>query len=431
MSGKTAFSRREFVQGGLALVSTLGTMPTFLGHTSLAMAAPGESAGLGNRPGKPDDRVLVVVQLSGGNDGLNTIVPYEHGAYYDARPRLAVSKGEVLEVSGIDDVGLHPSLAPIKQMLDDGQAAVVQGVGYPNPNRSHFASMDVWHTGDTRGGHGVGWVGAAMDEYRQQKNGQVEATACICIGRNAPLAANGKTVKPVSFENPRLFQWAGKHLHKSLGPAYDKINRAGVLPDAGDPDDGSQAAYIMRTSLDAQIANDKILAAVNKGPQTSWPNGSLANQLKMVAAMICSNLPTRVYYVALGGFDTHSNQAFGHANNLTQFASAVSAFHKELKATGHDGRVLTMAFSEFGRRVSQNASNGTDHGTAGPMFLFGNMIRPGFHGKLPSLTNLDSGDLIYNMDFRSVYASVLDDWMQIDSSKALGRRFKPTPVVRT
>ncbi len=425
---RSAFTRREFVHGSLALMSTIPTVPGFLHHSALALAAPGET--LGNRPGKPDDRILVVVQLSGGNDGLNTVIPVGDPGYYKARPSIAIAEKDALTLTETDGLALHPALAPLRQMYDDGQCAIVQGVGYPNPNRSHFASMDIWHTGDTLGGRGVGWVGGAMDELARKQPQPLDATTCICLGRSAPLAANGKLVKPVAFENAQLFRWVGSDLHPLLGPAYDQINRAGILPEAQDAAAGDQAAFVMRTALDAQIANDRIRAAVAKGPQTSFPSSGLANQLKMVAAMIRAELPTRVYYVGMGGFDTHANQSFTQQRLLSEYASAVQAFYAELKALRQDQRVLTLTFSEFGRRVQQNASNGTDHGTAGPVFLAGPMVQPGVHGARPSLGSLDDGDLKYTVDFRTIYAAILDNWMKIDSQPALRQRYQPAAVLR-
>jgi uncharacterized protein (DUF1501 family) len=253
--------------------------------------------------------------------------------------------------------------------------------------------------------------------------------ACITVGREAPLAAQGRHAKPVSFERADLFRWTAGDLHESLGRTYAGINRAGVLPDARLADPGSQAAFIMRTALDAQLASDRVRAAVARGTTTTFPPGDLSGQLRTVAAMIRGGLPTRVYYVALGGFDTHANQAFPHGRNLADFSAAIRAFYTELKSLGRQEQVLTMAFSEFGRRVAQNASGGTDHGTAGPMFLLGPMVRQGIVGNMPSLTDLDQGDLRYHTDFRSVYAAVLENWMKIDSSSVLGAAYKPAPVL--
>ncbi len=426
MTDRPAYTRREFVGTSLAIVSTTATVPAFLHQSALAVA-PAPGALTVSRPGVPEDRILVVIELSGGNDGLNTVVPYGAPEYYKARPVLAVRENDVIRLSKSQGLGLHPQMGPLRQMIDDGTAAVIQGVGYPNPNRSHFTSMDIWHTADTTPNQGVGWIGKAMDHTVDPQH--TDGTDCVCIGRNTPLATQGKTVKPISFQNANLFRWVGSDLHPLLGDEYDKINRAGIIIAAAGAAPDDQTAFLMRTALNAQIASDRIRNAVAKGPVTRFPGGRLASQLRMVAAMIRAELRTRVYYVSLGGFDTHAAQINSHANNLGEFARGVNAFYAELKAMGQDSRVLTIAFSEFGRRVRQNASNGTDHGTAGPMFIFGDMVRPGLLGEHPSLARLDQGDLIYNVDFRSVYAAVLDHWLKADSTTVLGRRFRPANIL--
>ena len=415
------WTRREFVQTGVVLASTITSVPGFLQQSALAMAP---QAG---KPGTPDDRILVVVQLSGGNDGLNTIVPFQDDAYYRARPLLAVKKTDVHKLDGKSDVALHPSLEGFKSLYDDGMLGIVQGVGYPNPNRSHFASMDIWHSADLNGGHGTGWVGRAMDHVTGGDTSGDAATCTVCVGREAPMAAEGKHIKPIAFERANAFRWSGSDLHPALEKQYDTFNRSGPLAEI--PAD-SQAAFVMRTAMDAQIASDKVRAAVAKGNLTTFPRNELAQQLQMVASMIRAELPTRVYYVALGGFDTHAGQLNRHGNLMRTFASAMDAFYKELKAMGQADRVLSIAFSEFGRRVSQNASQGTDHGCAGPMFTFGPMVKPGILGDQPSLTKLDSGDLVYHTDFRSVYAAVLDQWMKADSKTVLQGAFKHAEILR-
>ncbi len=426
MIDERAFTRRRFLQSGLVMASTVGTLPHFVQAAASAIA--GEPGIPGNRPGVPEDRVLVIVQLSGGNDGLNTVVPFGVDEYYKLRRRIAVPKTGVITLDKAAGIGLHPSMKPVAALADDGLATIVQGAGYPNPNRSHFASMDIWHAGDTLDSRGHGWVGKAMDVVTGGKPGEENATACVAIGREAPLATQGKHIKPVTFERADLFRWGAQGLDDALDSAYHATQRQKT--EAKDDEEwANQAAFLRRTALDAQIASDRIRRAVARGTETKFPGGGLANQLRLVAAMIRAELPTRVYYVGMGGFDTHAGQTWRHANLLTQFATAMQAFQNELKATGHDGRVMTMAFSEFGRRVAENASQGTDHGAAGPMFLFGPMVRPGLLGEHPSLTKLDKGDLIHTVDFRSVYAGVLEQWMKADSKKVLGKVYRPAVVV--
>ena len=420
MTDQNAYTRRQFLRSGLAMVSTVSTVPIFLSRSSSVLA---QSTGiLPSNPGVPEDRVLVVIQLSGGNDGLNTVIPYGFDDYYKNRSGIAVREKELIQLDTQTGIGLHPSLRPISEMVGDGLAGIVQGVGYPNPIRSHFASMDVWHTGDTLSNKGEGWVGRAMDTLHDKED---TALSCISLGSEAPLATMGKVVKPVTFEKPEMFRWSGRDLHEALSESYDELNQSSAVMDESDP-----AAFILRTAMDAQVASERVRKAVNQKPVTQFPANGLARQLKMVASMIKAELPTRVFYVAMGGFDTHANQTAQHARLLDEFAQSVSAFYAELKATGHQSRVVTIAFSEFGRRVKQNASSGTDHGTAGPMFVFGEHVTPGLIGTHPSLQDLDDGDLKYQIDFRSVYASVLDNWMKIDSTATLGKAYKHAGVLK-
>lgn len=430
LHNSSAYTRRAFLFRGMTLASAVTTIPCFLQRSAFAMMRPDEA--LTSRPVVPDDRVLVVVQLGGGNDGLNTVIPFADPQYYRVRQTIGIPERELLQLAKGSGVGLHPRLAGVKDLYDNGLCAVVQGVGYPNPNRSHFASMDIWHTGETSG-TGDGWLGRYFDCECEgtpgQPNKDIPGESGIALGRTAPLAMQGRLYKPISFETPDLFRWTGLDLHESLAAPYETITRA-------EPDEdlahNPNAQFLMRTALDAQVASDRIRKAVESRPLVAYPGNELARQLAMVAAMIRAGLETRVYYVTLGGFDTHAGQGGAngrHANLMDQFSSSVAAFYADLKAQGNDKRVLTMSFSEFGRRVAQNGSGGTDHGTAAPMFFFGPMVKAGVHGRHPSLTDLDDGDLKFHTDFRSVYADVLTSWMRADPKRVLGGSFKPASVV--
>ena len=417
-----AFTRRRFL-GTMAMISAAASVPGFIGST--AQAASDTNWYTTSKPGVPEERVLVVVQLSGGNDGLNTVVPFGDDAYHRARPGIRISDKDALKLKGAEGIGLNPALAPLHEMIHQGRAAVINGVGYPNPNRSHFKSMDIWHSAktDEKEQRGKGWVGKAMDTaYPLDKHGNAPAQAamaCVSIGNESQMAVQGQHIKPVSFQRPDLFRWTGRDVHEAVSAGYDDIQHASApQTDAADP-----LTFIHRTSLDAQVASDQVRKAVQGQTETRFPANPLSQQLQMVAKMIRSELPTRVYYVTLGGFDTHAQQTNRHAQLLGQFAESMKAFYDELKQTGHDGRVVSLAFSEFGRRLRQNASGGTDHGVAGPTFAFGPSITPGVLGSYPSLTKLDQGDLIHTTDFRGIYADLLDNWMAIDSGKALGQRF--------
>ncbi|MEM1211836.1 MAG: DUF1501 domain-containing protein [Planctomycetota bacterium] len=421
-----AYTRRRFLGGSLALLSTAATAPAFLGRTGSALADT--TMRLSSTPGGVDHRVLVVIQLSGGNDGLNTVVPFGDDNYHRARPHLNVTEGEAIKLVGVDGIGLHPTLSPIGELIDTGQAAILQGVGYPNPNRSHFKSMDIWQQGtiDPAGAdRGKGWIGKAMDGAIKPTDPDA-GVAVVALAGQSQLATVGRSIQPVSFDTPRTFRWAGHDLDDSVSAAYGELSDAPQsLRRLDDP-----ASFVRRTAMDAQAASSRLRKASEAKTNTRFPATGLGRQLRSVAGMIKSELPTRVYYVGMGGFDTHAGQGNRHTNLLREFAQAVKAFQTEMTNTGHADRVVTVAFSEFGRRLRENASAGTDHGAAGPVFVFGNAVKPGLHGAHPSLTKLDQGDLIHHTDFRGVYTDLLENWMRMDASAAVAGRFKTPGVIR-
>ncbi len=437
----TPFSRREFLRSGLVLASAASSVPAFLNSSALAMHA--QAGGLTSIPGVPDEHILVVVQLGGGNDGLNTVVPFGDPAYYKARPGIAIKEGEALKLSGTDGLGLHPQMTGLKDLYDDGMVGIVQGVGYPNPNRSHFKSMDIWHTADTTA-TGDGWLGRYFDAeccgFGKGESGTKESAdgkpasegvagpPGIAIGRAAPLSMQGRAIKPVSFESSELFKWSAAEMHKSLRSGYEDLNRRG----SDDTKSDRNSDFLLRTALDAQVSSDLIRKAVGQKPLVQYPQGELARQLSMVSLMIRAGLKTRVYYVTHGSFDTHAGQGGAqgrHGQLLNQFASAMKSFYADLKQQGNDSRVMTMSFSEFGRRVGQNASGGTDHGTAAPLFLCGPMVRKGVIGEHPSLKDLDDGDLKFKIDFRTVYAGILGGWLKADAKTILEGTYSPMQVL--
>lgn len=424
-----AYSRRIFIRQGVMLASFAATLPHFIQESALGMLAPDGSA-TGSRPGVPDERILVIVQLSGGNDGLNTVIPYGDREYHAARPSLSLGEpgkakngGAALELDRDRGIGLHPNLTGLKELHDDGRLAVVAGVGYPNPNRSHFASMDIWQSGRPEG-KGTGWLGRYVDATC---NGNPAADVAVSVGRTAPLAMLGRTSRPIAFESADLFRWLGADAGGQMEDEYQRMVRAGELKDVAA---GSQESFLMRTALDAQVTSDRIRAAVKKAPLARYPGSAVAKQLQTVAAMIRDGMKTRVYYVSMGGFDTHANQPNSHGNLMRQLGDAMLAFQNDLKAQGNDGRVMTMCFSEFGRRVRQNASNGTDHGTAGPVFVVGPNVNPGLQGRYPSLTDLDGGDLKFTTDFRGVYQELLGKWMKAPTREVLGGTYQAPSIVR-
>ena len=439
-----AFTRRSFLRtglGGLVLASGASHLPTFVSDSASAIAATMNRMGVSSIPGVPDERILVVVQLGGGNDGLNTVVPFGFGDYYKRRSNIAIAEKDVLKLSGKDGdqgVGLHTQMTGMKSLYDEGLLGIIQGVGYPNPNRSHFKSMDIWNTADTTA-TGNGWLGRYFDAeccgFGKGESGKAPASAesnssppGIAIGRTAPLAMDGSIIKPVAFEDANLFRWTGHDIDGKLSEPYDQLNSRKEQAHSED----TNADFLVRTALDAQVSSDLIRKAVAKKPETSFPQTDIGRQLALVSSMIRAGLKTRVYYVTHGSFDTHAGQGGAqgrHGNLLSQLSNALKAFYDDLKKQDNSNRVMTMCFSEFGRRVAQNQSGGTDHGTAAPMFLLGPMARRGVIGEHPSLTDLDDGDLKYKIDFRSVYAGILKDWLKADASKILEGDFRPLPVI--
>ncbi|HZQ36419.1 MAG TPA: DUF1501 domain-containing protein [Dehalococcoidia bacterium] len=433
---KYVSTRRVFLQKGMALLAVGATIPTFLDQTVMALSNPEDVKRTQQASGK-DGKILVVVQLSGGNDGLSMVVPYADDAYHRARARIGIAADKVLKINNY--IGLHPNLGPMKKMFDDGTMAVVQGVGYPNPNRSHFRSMDIWQSGQPeRDVATSGWLGRYFDNTCPGCDPHVG----VAMGETLPLAMQGERVMPLSFERPESYRYNGRDTQhylalnqsKDAAPPTTAPSAAAKIVRPAKKEittAASQLDFLHRTAMDAQLSSEEILRITrgHSGP-TPYPTNEFGNGLKTIAAMIAGGLPTRVYYVSLGGFDTHANQLNRHDQLMTQLAQGVSAFWADLKAQKNDDRVLMMTFSEFGRRVQENASGGTDHGAAAPMFLLGKGIQQGVMGNHPSLTQLDQGDLRYNTDFRSVYATILQSWLETPSKPILGQQFPLLPVLK-
>ena len=435
-------TRREFLRTTVLGGALSWTVPTFLSNTFTAMQADAESASQ-IATGK-DSPILVILQMAGGNDGLNTVVPYANDHYHRARRTLAFGAKEVLKIN--DTVGFHPNLTGFKSLYDAGQLSIVQGIGYPNPNRSHFRSTEIWQTAsDANQVERYGWLGRYFDNTCTG----CDPTVAVNIGRQMPQAFASRQPKGVSLDNPESFRFVSGEKHK-MGEtdmseqAYRAMNQdfdgfptensgAVVGSISGKPAHvGSPLDFIERTALDAQVSSDQIMAVSRKiQNKASYPTTPLATSLKLVARLIGGGLPTRIFYVSQGGYDTHANQAGAHERLMRDLGDSVKAFIDDLKAQGNFDRVMLMTFSEFGRRVEENANNGTDHGAAAPMFIVGNKVTAGLLGKYPSLapSDLVNGDIKYTVDFRSVYAGVLENWMKTKSEPILGRKFEPLPVV--
>ena len=412
-------TRREFIRKGLTMVTVGMTAPSFLTRTALAMNNPWDVAQVTSKPGIPDDRILVVVQLGGGNDGLNTLIPIGNDAYYRARPNLAVPQKDIIRLN--DGIGLHPNLSGLKNLYDQGAVAIVQGVGYPNPSRSHFKSMEIWHTADPEGRVvRYGWVGRYFDSKCPVCE---QPTVGVNVGPSMPLAMVAETGVGVSLETPEAFQWMPtmgglgereeQELFRLLNAPAPGVNEPGTVD------------FLRHTAMNAFVSTAQVRGAVAgyKG-SVEYANTRFAYSMRLIAQMIAGKLPTKVYYAHMTGFDTHAAQRGAHENLLTQFAEGVASFYKDLEAQGNADRVVVLAFSEFGRRVAENGSGGTDHGTAAPMFLVGKSLKGGLYGNQPSLTDLTDGDLKHAVDFRSVYATVLDRWLGADPAKILGHSFE-------
>lgn len=422
------FTRREFVHKGLGLIGLCGTVPTFLSRTVWAMTDPTDVPLTRSKPGVPDDRVLVVIQLAGGNDGLNTIVPYRHDLYYRARRRIAIAPQDTLRLD--DEFALHPAATGLKTLYDEGLLAIVQGAGYPNPNRSHFVSTDIWESADPKRRTYSGWVGRYFDNCCRG-SATADSNLGLALTQQSPLAMVGEEFSPVTFTDPNRLRWRGHRSNPGGEAVFARLNRP--REDDHDPDGSprrvSALDYIRRSALDARVSADEIHRAVEnegRGP------GDLTGQLATVARMIASDLPTKVYYLSLGGFDTHSDQVGRQQRLLTRLGDGLSSFFATLDQMGLADRVALMTFSEFGRRVSENGSGGTDHGTAAPMFVAGASIKPGLHGQHPRLDHLDdNGDLIHTTDFRSVYAAVLREWLGVNPEKILRGQFAKMSLFKT
>ncbi len=433
---RTLHTRREFLRTSMLGAAATWTLPIFLQKTFFALDAQAADSVIQTATGK-DGTILVVLQMAGGNDGLNTVVPWADDAYYKARPVIGIKADSVLKVN--DYMGLAPQLTGLKSLYDAGHLSIIQGVGYPNPNRSHFRSTEIWQTAaDADKNEAYGWLGRYFDSCCKG----ADPTVGVAIGNTSPQAFNAQNPTGVSFSRPEQYRWINGDKSSSSQALFREMNSPGegaADTDAGGSigmiggskkTHGSTLDFLQRTALDAQLSSDKVLEIAKKyKASVDYPAGPLADSLNLVARMIAGGLPTRVYYVSQGGYDTHTNEAPTHDRLMAELNGALSAFAKDLQAQGNFSRVMLITFSEFGRRVTQNASNGTDHGAAAPMFVMGGGVKPGVFGKYPSLTQLYQGDLVYNVDFRNVYATVLEKWLRAPSDVVLGRKFPLMPIV--
>lgn len=385
-------NRREFLKRS-SLVALAPTIPGFLSRAAKAI-----------EPSK-DDRVLVVIQLDGGNDGINTVVPFADPGYAEHRKQLKLPENRLRKLN--DELALHSSMEGAAKLFEQQRLAIVQGVGYPNPNRSHDVSMGIWQSArlDPEEHAGYGWIGRSFDA-------SADAT------QNSPMTYVGEGSIPAALRARK----AGAAAFSSL----DDLR----LPDGIEKVAAAQSGkrtelddFVERRLLEAYDTANQIGAIAVSNSATTYPTSSLAKSLKTISSLVKSGMSTRVYYAVQSGYDTHSDQLQEHSNLLRDFSQALAAFQADLVESKLDDRVLTLCFSEFGRRVAENASAGTDHGTAGPVLLCGTPVAGGIHGTTPRLQDLEDGDLKFTTDFRSVYATVLERWLNVPSQTVLGDSF--------
>lgn len=362
------------------------------------------------------DRVLVVIQLSGGNDGLNTVVPYRDEAYRKARPKLGIAAAEVRKIN--DYIGFHPALEGVSQLMESGRFSIVQGVGYPAPNRSHFESMDIWHTCHNKKDRSPeGWLGRWI--ANAQGEAHQDSLGLHLGGEQQPLALVGRGVQVPSVASINQFRW-------NVQPT-DVTSRENSRMEK-QPIDKSQSIdllnFVQSSTASALEASQRLESAL-KSPEAGgeFPKSPLGEKLRVISRLISAGLSTRVYYVTLDGFDTHSQQPLAHAGLLRQWSEALTAFVERMEAAGQADRVAVMTFSEFGRRVAENASEGTDHGAAAPLFFAGPKMPQQIVGEIPNLTDLEDGDIKFKIDFRQVYASVIEQWFGGNSTPILGESY--------
>lgn len=403
-------TRREFLgvsSRGIGLLAFSRFAPDFLVQSTRAAAPAPEK----------DRSILVLVQLAGGNDGLNTLIPFEDADYYRLRPTLGIAKDKVLRLS--DAAGLHPSCTAMRSLFENGKLAVVQNVGYPNPNRSHFRSMEIWETASGSDEFSsTGWVGRFLDN----------ACAGVPADSHDPLAIHISNGVPQSFASASSHSTFGLALggggRRENEDSRKLLEAMALGPDGSSPD--GSTTFLKQTLMDTLVTERKVQRVIAEYRASSpYPPSPLATSLRNVAALVAARLPTRVYFVSLGGFDTHSNQVGQHAALLNQLSESLAAFQKDLEAKHLDSQVTTMTFSEFGRRPSENQSRGTDHGTAAPLFVMGSKVRGGLHGNAPSLALERNQDLTFTTDFRRVYSTALEGWLGCPADKVLARKFEP------
>lgn len=388
--------RKEFLQiGSLASASLM--MPKFLKAFEKKALVP------------PGNKVMVVLQFSGGNDGLNTVIPVRNDIYYKSRPKLGIEKDKSLQIT--DEAGLHPALTYFKDLFEEGSLGIMNNVGYPNPDRSHFRSMDIWQSASESNQYvNTGWLGRYLDA---QCSGCDKPTQALEIDDVLSLALKGENIKGLALKDPRkLFNSSNERYFQEINATHEHEEET--------------VDYLYKTLSETMSSANYIYEQSRRHPSSqTYPATELGRNLRTISSLILSDINTKVYYVSLGSFDTHVNQENQQKRLFTELNDAINAFVKDLKSNNRFQDVTIMTFSEFGRRVAQNASGGTDHGTANNMFFIGGGLKEkGLLNAMPDLSNLNEGDLKFTVDFKSVYATLLHNWLQADDEKILGNKFE-------
>ena len=382
-------TRRQFLVQGIGVTTSLAALSSLPGALLTSS---------GKR-----ERVLVVLQLSGGNDGLNTVIPRRQDAYYRSRPTLAIGANAVHALD--KSYGLHPAMGALAEVYERGKLAVVHGVGQPVAERSHFRSMEIWHTASTALPLAdTGWMGRLADQISARSPGTMPA---LHIGSGTlPLALRGHGHLPPTVRDPKGILLEPNHT--SFAAAREQL-----LATASS---ANELAFLRDSAESTYEAAARMAELTSAESSSPYPNTELGRQLRLVAKLITGDFGTRLFQVELGGFDHHSRQAPAHQALLAQLSGALAAFQTDLEQSGHDDRVLTFAFSEFGRRAAENGSSGTDHGAGAPAFVMGSKVRSGQHGTTPDLARLVDGDIAVTTDFRGLYTTLEKGWMGLRPS---------------
>ncbi len=410
-------TRREFLQNGLAFISLGLAMPTFL-----MRAAQADPSGPNAGPSLPDipaGKILVVIEMSGGNDGLNTVIPYADPNYAKLRPTIGIPGSAVVPIDR--NVGLHPNLRSLHKLYDQGHLAVITGVGYPNPNRSHFHSMDIWQTADPAVDirERTGWIARYFDADGHFKGNPLSG---ITLGSSLPLTMFAQDGPTSAIGDGRNYGFSVQG-----GVPQKRMDALKALYSTGTVA-GGNAEFVRNVGSEAYSSTIELKKAfkdydVKAGNASAYPQNGFASGLQTIAKLITGGLGTRVYYLSMGGFDTHANQPRQHADLLGTLADGMAAFYQDLSLQGRAQDVTVMTFSEFGRRSKENGSSGTDHGAASVLFVAGG-VKGGVYGDYPSLSDLDDGDLRFHTDFRSVYATMIDKWLGASYQPIIGGSFQ-------